>query len=401
MMKQDKDLLKQKSRIESSLVRHDAEPKSAIEPLAPPIEISAVYRVDDLDRIDALYESREAGFIYARDSHPGAVRLAKKLATLEGAERGLVCGSGMAAEAAIFLALASRGDSVAIADGLYGRTVKLVVGELPRFGIAHKTFDPTDPSSLARVVDKQTRLIFVESISNPLLRVADLPGLAEVAEKNGSIFVVDNTFAPLICRPIDHGADLVVHSLTKLIGGHSDLILGGLAGSNELIARCESIASTFGLTGNAFDSRLALRGLATLAIRSRRTCESALELAERLSRRDDIKAVHYPGLTSSAEHDRAKRMLVNGFGNMVTIDLETRDRANMFIKNLEHIPFAPSLGDVVTTLSHPATTSHRGQSAEQWARQGITPGLVRLSIGLEDPADLFDEIDNSLRTQAG
>lgn len=398
-MQPNQDLSNRTPRIESSLVRHDAEPKSTTEPLAPAIELSAVYRVADLDQIDAIYESRENGFIYARDSHPGAVRLAKKLATLEGAERGLVCGSGMAAEAAIFLALTSQGDSVAIADGLYGRTIRLVVGELPRFGIAHTTFDPTDPSSLEHVINCKTRLIFVESISNPLLRVADLGGLAEIAKQNGSIFVVDNTFAPLICRPIDHGADLIVHSLTKLIGGHSDLILGGLAGSNDLVARCESIASTFGLTGNAFDSRLALRGVATLALRSQRSCESALKLADRLSRRADLKAVHYPGLPHSPEYDRALRTLKNGYGNMITIDLGTRDRANLFIKNLEHIPFAPSLGDVVTTLSHPATTSHRGQTAEQWARQGITPGLVRLSIGLEDPDDLFQEIDNSLRTQ--
>jgi cystathionine beta-lyase/cystathionine gamma-synthase len=189
----------------------------------------------------------------------------------------------------------------------------------------------------------------------------------------------------------------VTHSATKLIGGHSDLTLGLLAGSHDLVGRAASTAATFGLTGNPFESWLALRGLSTLALRSARVCASALTLAERLARHERVQAVHYPGLPHHPDHARAARLLKAGFGAIVTIDLGGRAQADAFIRSLRHIPFAPSLGDVATTLSHPATTSHRGQPAEQWARQGITPGLVRLSIGLEDPADLWDDISQALR----
>ncbi len=229
------------------------------------------------------------------------------------------------------------------------------------------------------------------------MRLADIAGLAEVAHTAGAMLVIDHTFAPLLCRPLELGADAVVHSATKLIGGHSDLTLGLLAGSKALIGRAAEVASTFGLTGNPFESWLALRGMATLALRSSRACASALALAERLSGHDEVAAVHYPGLPGHPDHALAARVLRGGFGTIVTIDLATRERADAFIRALEHIPFAPSLGDVATTLSHPATTSHRGQSPEQWAAQGITPGLVRLSIGLEDPDDLWGELDRALR----
>jgi cystathionine beta-lyase/cystathionine gamma-synthase len=205
----------------------------------------------------------------------------------------------------------------------------------------------------------------------------------------------------LLCRPIALGADAVTHSLTKLIGGHSDLTLGLLAGSRGLIDRAAVVASTFGLTGNPFESWLALRGVATLALRSARACATALVLAGRLAGHARVQAVHYPGLPQHPDHARAARLLEGGFGTIVTIDLGGRAEADAFIRGLRHIPFAPSLGDVATTLSHPATTSHRNQDAEQWARQGITPGLVRLSIGLEDPDDLWDDLGRALRAQGG
>ena len=213
--------------------------------------------------------------------------------------------------------------------------------------------------------------------------------------------MIDHTFAPLLCRPIAEGAGAVTHSLTKLIGGHSDLTLGVLAGSRRLIERASALASTFGLTGNPFESWLALRGSATLALRSARACATALILADRLSGHAGVQAVHYPGLPRHPDHDRAARLLKGGFGTIVTIDLGGRPEADAFIRGLRQIPFAPSLGDVATTLSHPATTSHRNQSAEQWERQGITPGLVRLSIGLEDPEDLWDDLSQALRAHGG
>jgi cystathionine beta-lyase/cystathionine gamma-synthase len=384
-------------RPDTVCARPAGDPASRTAPLAPPLYLSAVYRVEGLDQIDALYEGREAGFIYARDGHPNASALAAKVAALEGAEAALVCASGMGAEASVFLAALAQGDHVALADGLYGRSSALVRRELARFGVEHTLFDATRPETLRHALTPETRLVFAETLSNPLVRLADVSGLAEVARTAGALLVIDHTFAPLLCRPLELGADAVVHSATKLIGGHSDLTLGLLAGSRAMVGRASEVASTFGLSGNPFESWLAMRGMATLALRSSRACASALTLAERLSGHDKVAAVHYPGLPGHPDHALAVRVLRGGFGAIVTIDLATRERADAFIRALEHIPFAPSLGDVATTLSHPATTSHRGLSPEQRAALGITPGLVRLSIGLEDPDDLWGELDRALR----
>jgi len=383
-------------RFETACARPPAVDPSATTPLVPPIQLSAVYRIAGLDQVDALYNREQSGSIYARDGHPNAEQLAGKVAAMEGGQAGLVCGSGMGAEAAAMLTLLGQGDHIALADGLYGRTFALVGRELARFGVEHSTFDAARPETLRGAITPRTRAVFVETLSNPLVRLADLAGLAEIARPAGAALVVDHTFAPLLCRPIDRGADLVVHSATKLIGGHSDLTLGVLVGSAPTIERAAYVASTFGLAGNPFESWLALRGMATLPLRSARACATALVLAERLAGHGRVRAVHYPGLTEHPDHDRARRDLVGGFGTIVTIDVGGRGEADALIQALREIPFAPSLGDVATTLSHPATTSHRGQSPEQWARQGISPGLVRLSIGLENPDDLRDELFEGL-----
>ncbi len=383
-------------RPETTCARPAPEPRSANAPLSPPIHLSAVYRLEGLEQVDALNGGKAAGFIYARDGHPNASQLAAKVAALEGAEAALVCASGMAAEAAALLATLDGGDHVALSEGVYGKTAVLLRRELSRFGIASSPFDATRPETLRAALMPRTRLVFAETLSNPLLRLADIGGLSEVAQQAGAILVIDHTFAPLLCRPLELGADLVTHSATKLIGGHSDLTLGLLAGSTERIARAGAVASAFGLTGNPFESWLALRGIATLGLRSARACATAQELAGRLGRQPGVRAVHYPGLPSHPDHARALAVLPGGFGTIATIDLGDRDRADAFIRALRHIPFAPSLGDVSTTLSHPATTSHRGQSPEHWARQGITPGLVRLSFGLEDPDDLWDDLRQAL-----
>lgn len=369
---------------------------SATSPIAPPIALSSVYQIVGLAEVDALYGGAASGYIYARDAHPNASQLARKVAAIEGAEAALVCGSGMAAESALFLGSAEAGDTIALSEGLYGRTVGLVVKELARFGVACVTFDAGRPETLRAALTPRTRLAFVETISNPLMRVADIAGLAEVAHAADVLLAVDHTFAPLLCRPIALGADAVVHSATKLIGGHSDVTLGLVAGRRGMIDRLANLASTFGLTGNPFDSWLALRGLSTLAVRVGRTSETAAALAGRLASHPAVSVVNYPGLPSHPDHALAVRIFPDGFGAMMSLDVGSRDRADRFIRGLEHIPYAPSLGDVSTTLSHPTTTSHRFQTPEDWARQGITPGLIRLSVGLEDVEDLWRDLDSAL-----
>ena len=369
---------------------------SSTPPLTPPLALSVVYEMDGLAGVDDVYEGRAPGFVYARDGHPNASMLAAKIAALEGAEAAAVTASGMGAEAALLMAILDGHGHVALSDGVYGRTLTLVAKELARFGVTWSSFDPTRPSTLRAAMTAETRVVFVETLSNPLLRLADIPALAEVARGADARLVVDHTFAPLLCRPIALGADALTHSVTKLIGGHSDLTAGAIVGGKALVDRAASIASTFGMSGNPFESWLALRGIATLGLRSTRACATALDLAERLAGHPSARAVHYPGLTSHPDHARAARMLVGGFGTIATVDVGGRAEADAFIRGLRHIPFAPSLGDVSTTLSHPATTSHRGQPAEAWARQGITPGLIRLSFGLEDPDDLWDDLRGTL-----
>lgn len=383
---------------ETICARPNPLPGSSSTPLVPAPQLSVVYRFEGLDHVDAVYQGQADGFVYARDGHPNAGALAARIAALEGAEAAAVCASGMAATASVLLSELGSGDHIAFAEQLYGKTISLIDRELRRFGIEATGFDATRPESLASALRDRTRLVMVETLSNPLLRLPDLPGLAAMANTAGAKLVVDHTFAPLLCRPLELGASYVVHSGTKLIGGHSDLTLGLVAGTHEEMDRVRRLASTFGLSGNPFESWLACRGLATLPLRSSRCCATALELAERLTRSSAIRAVHYPGLPDHPDHKRARNLLQGGFGAIVTIDLGDRHRADTFIRNLGQIPFAPSLGDVATTLSHPATTSHRGQEPALLDRLGITPGLIRLSIGLEDPADLAADLDQALAT---
>jgi cystathionine beta-lyase/cystathionine gamma-synthase len=358
--------------------------------------MSSVYCLADPDQVDAISDGRCAGFIYARDGHPNAAQLAQKMALLEGAEAGLVSSSGMGAIAAAFLSLLSQGDHALVSEGVYGKTSSLLTRQLIRFGIDHDVFDPGRAESARALLRPTTRLIHTETVSNPLLRVADLNALAALARDAGIPLIVDNTFAPLICRPIERGASLVVHSVTKMIGGHSDLVLGVLVGSRALIDQAGVIASTFGQNGNPFEGWLALRGLATLSVRFERACTTALALARRFESHPEVVRCLYPALPSHPDSALAARLLGGRGGSMVTIDVRTRSRAATFMRRLSSIPFAPSLGDVQTTLSHPATTSHRGQDDALLARQGITSGMIRISVGLEDPEDLWREFAAAL-----
>ena len=369
---------------------------STTPPLAPSLQLSSVYEFSSLAQVDAIYQGRESGFIYARDGNVNASQLAAKIAELEGGEAALTCASGMAAESALFLSHLAQGDRVAIADGIYGRTTILVAKELSRFGVGHDLFDATKPETLRQAITSRTRIVFAETLSNPLLRLADIEGLAAITRGSGALLAIDHTFAPLLCRPLSLGADVLTHSATKSIGGHSDVTLGVLVGTRDFIAPVAQVASTFGLTGNPFDSWMALRGVATLGLRTERTSANALELARRLEAHPAVERVHYPGLESHPDHPLARRILTGGFGAIVSFDIGSRERVDRLIQALGHIPYAPSLGDVSTTLSHPTTTSHRSQTPEQWQRQGITPGLIRLSVGIEAVADLWTDLAQAL-----
>ena len=356
-------------------------------PLVPPIFTSAVYTLPDLDALEAIYAGTAPGFIYARDGHPNGTELAQRLNPRESASWGIVTGSGMGATSAAVLALTSVGDRIVMSDRLYGRTTRLLGHELPRYGVRVATFDANDPENLRAILQQEpARMVYVETIANPLVQVADLPTLAEIAHESGSRLVVDNTFAtPVLCRPLELGADLVVESLTKLIGGHSDVTLGYLGGTDPSLApRVGSLVSTWGLAPHPFECWLVQRGMETLDLRVRAACQTAAQLADWLAEQPGIARVVYPGRSDHPDHALAGRMLDGGYGNMLCFELPGgRDAVNRFMRAAPGIPFSPSLGHTSTTCSHPASTSHRHEDPAERARLGITEGLIRLSVGCE------------------
>jgi cystathionine gamma-synthase len=361
-------------------------PLGPTEPLVPPLYQSSVYTFPDLDVLDRVLNGEEQGFIYARDAHPNARHLAACLAKLHGAEWALVGGSGMASISTIVLSQVQSGQRIVASNRLYGRTVQLLDQELGRFGIQTAFVDCSDLEAVRVALETPARILFVETMSNPLLRIVDLAPLAELAHQKDCLLIVDNTFAtPQLTRPLDLGADVVMESLTKMIGGHSDVTLGLIAGRGDLLPQVTATASIWGFSANPFDCWLAERGLASFPLRMRAACANAVGLASWLGGESGVSQVIYPGLANHADHALAQRLLKGGFGNMLCFELAGgREAVNRFIRQAPGIPFSPSLGHTATTLSHPWTTSHRYTSPALKRRQGITEGLVRLSVGVED-----------------
>ena len=352
---------------------------------APPIMLSSVYECADPAEADALLAGRASGYVYARDAHPNADLLAEKCRRLHSTDRAAIAASGMGALALLVLSQLEPGDHVVVSDQLYGRTSALLGAEARRWGIASTEVDACDTGQVAAAFEPLTKFVVVETISNPLLRVADLESLASLAHERGAALVVDNTFAgPVVCRPRSFGADWIVESLTKSMNGHSDVVLGLLCGDADRWERVPAVASTWGLAAAPFDCWLALRGLGTLGVRMDRACANALAVAEALADSQAVAEVHYPGLATHPDHALARRQFGDRFGSIVTFTLAGGTAAaTAFMKAASQIPFCPSLGELSTTLSHPESTSHRGLTAAQRQRLGISGGTIRLSVGIE------------------
>jgi len=355
-------------------------------PLVPPLYQSSVYTLPDLDALDRIVNAEEPGFIYARDGHPNAKELAAALAAVEGGDWAIVCGSGMAAITAPLLTLVQAGERIIASNRLYGRTTQLLAEELSHFGVQTTFADVSDLAAVRAALQQPAKVLFVETMSNPLLRLVDIEKLAELAHEQNCAVIVDNTFAtPVLLRPLDLGADLVMESLTKMIGGHSDVTLGVVAGRGDLLAQISRVVSIWGLASNPFDCWLALRGLTTLELRMQAATTNAVALADWLASQAGIARVVYPGRPDHPDHELAQRLYPNGPGNMLCFELKGgREAVNRFMHRAPGIPFSPSLGHTTTTLSHPGATSHRYVSPAEKKRQGITDGLVRLSVGIED-----------------
>lgn len=387
----------------STLSVHGARPGTEAErpasstPTVQPIYQTSVFTFPDLASLDAVQDGTHPGYMYGRYGLPNHAALERAVAALEGGEAALACASGMGATAAALLAALSGGGKVAAACDVYGGTYGLLE-ELGRFGVGTRWVDAGNLAEVEAALREGCRLLLVETLSNPLVKVADLPALAAAAHRGGALLLVDNTFAtPCLCRPLRHGVDAVVHSVTKFLGGHSDLTAGVLVGTASFIREARRVAMRFGPTLGPHDAWLAVRGMKTLSLRMVRTCENAMALATFLASHPKVAAVHYPGLASHPDHVLAGRVLTGGFGGVLAFELKGGlQAADALVKSLRLITLVPSLGGVATTLSHPAKTSHRGLSAAERERLGVRDGLLRLSVGIEDAPDLTADFAQAL-----
>ncbi len=371
----------------TTLIRPVALPDSASAPVVPGLMTSVVYASDDPDMLDAQYEGRADGYTYAREGHPNADLLARRIDAMEGMSGGVVMGSGMAAVTAAMMGILRAGDHVIGGDQLYGRSLRLMNTDLNRFGIETSLADATDAAAVEAAIRPNTKMILIEIVSNPTIRVADLEGIAALAKSRGILLMVDNTFTtPLSIKPVDYGADIVIHSVTKLMAGHSDVTLGyAVAKDPDLNKAIYDFAVTTGMTPSPFDCWLADRGLATFELRFAKTQENARALADHLAGLPGVKRVLYPTRDDHPDAARAKALLGDQGCNMVSFEVEGgRAQANALARAAEGIAFAPTLGDVGTTLSHPPSSSHRGLTPEARAAIGISEGFFRVSVGLED-----------------
>jgi cystathionine gamma-synthase len=364
-----------------------------------PIQPSVVYASPSIDTLHAQYEGRAQGYTYAREGHPNATLLAQKIDMLEGATGGIITGSGMAAVTAAIMGLLGAGDHIIGADQLYGRSLRLMHQDLARFGIATTVVDPTDPEALRAAIRPETRMILIEVVSNPTLRIADMAGILAVAKEAGVRVAVDNTFTtPMAYRPFDHGADIIIHSVTKLLAGHSDVTLGYVVARDPADQKAiYDFAVTTGLTPSPYDCWLAERGLYTFPLRFDRAEANAATLADWLADQPKVAQVLYPGRADHPDHAQAQAILGGRFGNMLSFMIHGDEAAaNRMVMAMPDMAFAPTLGDVGTTVSHPPSSSHRGLTAAGRAALGITDGFFRVSVGIEDVELLIADFEAGL-----
>ena len=371
-------------------------------PVNVPIYQTATFQVADAAELAELLKFERPGHSYTRYSNPTHAALEAALAELEGAAAGLATASGMAAIHAVILSVLRTGDDLVMPRAVYGGMVGLAGSVLERSGIGHSAVDTTDLAQVEAAIGPRTRLVWVETISNPTTAVADIAALAELAHDRGVLLAVDNTFAsPALANPLALGADLVVHSATKYIGGHSDLTGGVLVGPAERVAAARTILINAGGNASPFEAFLALRGLKTLALRMERHSASALAVARALEGASGVARVLYPGLASHPQHRLAARTLCDGMaGGMLAVELAGgRRHGERFLERVRVAVHATSLGGVETLVSHPASSSHRQLADDELADAGLSPGMVRVSIGLEDEADLVEDLVGAARPE--
>lgn len=366
-------------------------------PLTTPLHQTSGFAFDDPDVFANGMSSPDGTFVYARLGNPTVRALEDTIAGLEGGPVGFATGSGMGAINSVLMTLLGSGDHVIAQRGLYGGTFAAFENLAWRWGIEVTYVSGRDSDEVRAALRPTTKVLYLETVSNPMTRVSDLPALFEVGRAAGVVNIVDNTFAtPLLCRPIDHGADVVVHSTTKYLGGHSD-VLGGIAvfANAELYREVWHELVEFGASADPFAAWLTLRGVQTLSLRMRQHCANAQFIAEQLADHPAVQAVHYPGLPEHPEHALAHKLMC-GSGGVLSFDLRSREAGRAFISHVRLASLGPSLGGVETLVLHPASTSHRQLGVEQLSAAGIGEGTVRVSVGVEQPEDIWEDLAQAL-----
>lgn len=361
------------------------EPDSLYGPINAPIYASTTFAQDGLAKLRGGYE-------YTRVGNPTVTALEKTVAALEGADYGVAFASGMAAIDSLLRILLKPGDHIVIGDDAYGGTYRLIQQVFTLWGVENSVVDITDTDAVAAAIQPNTKVIWVETPTNPLLNIADITAISKA--KGAATLVVDNTFAsPYLQKPFELGADVVLHSTTKYIGGHSDVVGGIVCGKDAKLE--EDLRFFFGWVGaipSPFDTYLTARGLKTLAVRMDRHCDNAEAVAEFLQRQDCVAKVHYPGLASHPNHEVAKRQMMR-FGGMVSVEFQTEEQAKAFCLSTKLFCLAESLGGVESLVEHPATMTHlavNGSALE------VPPELVRISVGIEDVDDLIADLEQAV-----
>jgi len=377
-------------------------PAADYTPVATPIYPTVGYLYESMDDMDAVLGGTKKGYVYARYANPTVSAFEAAVASLEGAEAAQAYSSGMAAiHASLLAAGAKAGASVVAALDIYGATFTLLRSLLATLGVNVRLVDVTNLEEVELAVrENHAVLLFAETISNPLLKVADVPSLADVAHRNGASLLVDNTFAsPYLFNPLQHGSDYVIHSATKYIAGHGDVLAGVVATSAENKNKLYELNKLVGGALGPFEAWLALRGLKTLPLRMRQQCQNARQVAEWLRAHPCISKVNYPGLPDHPQHDLAARLFEGrGCGGVLSFEITGADKATVyrFMESLTVCLPATTLGDIYSLILHPATSSHRSLTEEERARVGIPDGLVRLSTGIEAVEDILADLDQSL-----
>ncbi|MBI1494508.1 methionine gamma-lyase [Halocynthiibacter styelae] len=380
-------------------IHHGYDPMENEGALTPPLHLTSTFAFETAEAGGEMFAGERAGHIYSRISNPTCTLLEKRIAVLEGAEAGLALASGMGAITATMWTLLAPGDEIILDKTLYGCTFSFMQHGLAKFGVTVTHVDLTNPENLTTAISDKTKVVYFETPANPNMRLVDIQAVSDIAHANSAYVVVDNTYAtPYLTQPITHGADIVLHSATKYLGGHGDVVAGLLVGSEELVTqiRLYGMKDMTGAVMAPFNAMLILRGLKTLELRMDRHCSSAATVAAMLEQSYGVQKVWYPGLESFEQRDVATRQM-SQFGGMIAFELEGGYNAGCTMMNkLKMITRAVSLGDAETLVQHPASMTHSTYTPEERALHGISEGLVRLSIGLEGIDDVIADIVQAL-----